>query len=339
MDNPVVSVIIPERNEENFISKCLDGVINQSYPIEEIEVLVVDGLSDDKTREIVEKYSKKNPQIKLLINEKKITPVARNIGIKNSRGKYIMFFDAHSVMQKDYIEKCVNYMNKNPDIDNLGGIIITKPRKKTLLGKVIAEVLSSRFGVGGSTFRTGSDKPKEVDTVPFGFYRKEVFDKIGLFNEKLIRNQDIDFNLRLKRAGGKIVLFPDIKLTYYSRSTLGGFIKNNYGNGFWVVYGSKFSKMPFSLRHLIPFLFVLYLFITGILSIFFPFLWVTFGITGILYIFVNSFYSFKIAREIYDWKVFHLSFVTFTSLHFFYGLGSIIGFMRLLFSSEKGNNK
>jgi glycosyltransferase involved in cell wall biosynthesis len=331
VEKPVVSIIIPVRNEELFISKCLNGIINQTYPIDKLEILVVDGLSDDKTKEIVEEYSNKYPQIQLLENKKKITPVAMNIGIKKAKGKYIMLSGAHSEFPENYIEKCIHYIEES-DADNVGGIVKTKPRKNTLLGKVIAEVLSSPFGVGGAKFRTGTDKPVEVDTVPFGFYKKDVFDKIGLVNEDLVRNQDIDLNLRLKRAGGKIILFPDIQLTYYARSTLKELWKNNFGNGFWIIYGTKFSKIPFSTRHLIPLLFVSSLIVTGILSFFlYPFFLLFIAIVA-LYTLTNILFSIRISTKINNWRAFFISFFTFFVLHVSYGVGSLKG----VFSSIGG---
>lgn len=329
MEKPVVSVIIPVRNEEKFISKCLAGIISQTYSIDKLEVLVIDGLSDDDTAEIVEQYSKRYPQIKLLKNNKKITPVAMNIGIKNATGNYIMFSGAHSEFPEDYIEKCIHHIEES-GADNVGGIVKTKPRENTLMGKVIAEVLSSPFGVGGAKFRTGTDKPVEVDTVPFGFYKREVFDKIGLFNEKLVRNQDIDLNLRLKRAGGKIILFPDIQLTYFARSTLRELWINNFGNGFWVIYGSKFSKIPFSTRHLIPLLFVSSLIITGILSFFFHLFFVLFVVIAALYSITNIFFSIKISSKFKNWKAIFLSIFVFLILHISYGLGSLAGAIKML---------
>lgn len=329
-----VSIIIPTKNEEASISKCLDSLINSNYPVDNIEIFVVDGLSDDRTPEIVKNFSAKYPQVKLLVNEKRITPVARNIGIRHSTGDYIMFFDGHSIATKDYIYNCVYHIQET-DADNVGGVVITIPKKGTLRGKVIANLLSSRFGVGGSKFRTGISEPEEVDTVPFGFYRKEVFEKVGLFNENFVRNLDIEFNLRLKRAGGKIILFPDIKLTYLARSNFLEFWKNNYKNGYWILYGLKFTKIPFSFRHVVPLFFSLFIFLGLLFSLFSgPLMNIFFAIV-LIYLAFNTFFSIKVATKTKSLSSFFLAFIGFFGLHLSYGIGSFVGLIKILFGVKR----
>ncbi|AKI96523.1 glycosyltransferase family 2 protein [Kosmotoga pacifica] len=326
---PVVSVVIPARNEEQFIGKCLDGFLNQDYPLDSMEIIVVDGMSEDRTSKVVEEYSKKFPLIRLIKNPRRTTPVALNLGIKEAKGKYILFSGAHSEIPKDYVSKFVKYITEY-NADNVGGLVLTVPRRDTLKGKVIAEILSSKFGVGGAKFRTGIDQPEEVDTVPFGFYRRDVFEKVGYFNEKLVRNQDIELNLRLKRAGGKIMLFPDVVLTYFSRSTFKEFWKNNFGNGFWVIYGSKFSKLPFSLRHLVPLLFVIFLLAGGVLSLFSHHARNIFIAVFGLYMMLDILYSIPISKKLKSLKAFFLALFGFLSLHISYGLGSLAGIFKLI---------
>ena len=248
-----VSIVIPCRNEEKHISKCLNSLLDNSYPKDLIEIFVIDGISEDNTREIIKKYIEKYSFIELINNFKRVVPAALNIGIKKARGDIVIRIDFHSTYPSNYIEKLVLWIRKSK-ADNVGGVCITKPGAGTVIARAISLVLSHPFGVGNSYFRIGSEEPKYVDTVPFGCYRREIFKKIGLFNEKLIRNQDLEFNLRLKKRGGKILLVPDIVSYYYARSTLRALTKNNFSNGFWVIYSTKFAKMPFSVRHLIPFL-------------------------------------------------------------------------------------
>ena len=215
----MVSIIIPCRDERRFIEKCLLSIIANDYPKESLQVLVVDGMSEDGTREILNQFSGKYPFIKMLDNPKKIVPVALNIGIKQARGNVIIRMDAHNVYGKDYISKCVKYLRKY-NIDNVGGICITLPGRNTLLAQSIALALSHPFGVGNAHFRIGLKGPKYVDTVPFGCYKREVFEKIGLFDEDLVRNQDDELNVRLQRNGGKILLVPEIVSYYYARDSL-----------------------------------------------------------------------------------------------------------------------
>ena len=308
-----VSVIIPCRNEEKYIEECLDSVINQDYPKEKLEVLVVDGMSEDRTREVIEKYTKQYLFIKLLNNPKKITPVAFNIGVKNSNGDFIIIMGAHSVYERDYISKCVKYSNEY-NADNVGGIWKIVPREKTLVAKSIAFASSSIFGAGDAYYRRGYDKGiKEVDTVFGGCYKREVFEKIGLFNENLKRSQDMEFNLRLKKAGGKILLVPDIVSYYYPKSNLKDFFFHNIEDGIWVIYPLKFVKMLFKLRHYIPLIFVL----TLPLSI-----W--------LYILVSLFFSAQIAFREKDIRYFFVMPAVFATRHIGYGLGSVWGLIKLI---------
>ncbi|HEC91836.1 MAG TPA: glycosyltransferase family 2 protein, partial [Candidatus Atribacteria bacterium] len=270
---PFVSIIIPCRNEEKFIGRCLDSIIAQDYPKDKLEILVIDGMSEDGTREIIKNFqiSNSNFQIKLIDNPKKFTNFAFNIGIKTARGEIIMLMGAHARYERDYISKCVRYL-RECNADNVGGIVIALPCKNTIGAKAIALSLSCRFGVGDAYYQTGySGKPRWVDTVFGGCYKREVFDRAGLFNENLIRSQDMEFNLRLKKSGGKILLVPDIVSYYYPKSNLKDFFIHNFEDGIWAIYPLKFVKVRFKLRHYIPFIFVLSLLGMGVFGIFFPF--------------------------------------------------------------------
>ena len=325
-----VSIIVPCRNEENYIGKCLDSIIAQDYPGESLGVLVVDGMSEDGTRDIIRSYTQEHSFIRLLDNPKKITPCALNTGIKNAKGEIILWMSAHNRYEKDYISKCIKYL-KEYNADNVGGIMATMPRNNIFLGRAIASVLSHPFGVGNSVFRIGAKEPKWVDTVFGGCYKREVFDKIGFFNENLARGQDMEFNLRLKKAGGKILLHPEIVSYYYARSDFKSFCKNNFRNGIWVILSFKYTKvMPVSLRHLIPFVFVLSIVVSGVLSFFSSaFFWLFLLIVG-LYFLTNIYFSIKIALRKKNIKYLFIMPIIFLSLHLGYGLGSIVGAIKLL---------
>lgn len=325
-----VSIIIPCRNEEGFISQCLDSVIANDYPKDKLEVLVIDGISNDRTREIVKGYEQRFPFIKLLDNSKRITPAAFNIGVKNSNGDFIMIMGAHSVYEKDYISKCIKYLN-GYNVDNVGGIWKIVPRGKTLVAKSIAFASSSIFGAGNAYYRRGYSKGiKLVDTVFGGCYKREVFEKIGLFNENLIRSQDMEFNLRLKKAGGKILLVPDIVSYYYPKSNLKDFFLHNFQSGFWVIYSSKFTRKPLRLRHYLPVIFVLSLLGTLMLGIFFTFVLYLSLFIFISYLLSNIYFSTKIVFKKRDLRYFFVMPFSFMSRHFGYGLGSIFGLIKLL---------
>ncbi len=336
MDNEsFVSIIIPCRNEEKYISQCLDSIMSNTYSKDKIEILVVDGMSDDQTRTIIKNIADKHSCVKFFDNPKRIVPPAMNIGIKNAKGEIIMRMDAHNTYKKDYISNCVQNL-KTYNADNVGGICVTLPGDNSNIAKAIALALSHYFGVGNAFFRIGLKEPREVDSVPFGCYKKEVFEKIGLFNEQLVRNQDIELNLRLKRNGGKILLVPDIVSYYHARSTLKDLAKNNYWNGFWVIFSMNFAKMPFSSRHLIPFCFVLSISASLMLSLIHRFFFFSFVLILGLYCFVNTFYSFKLSLR-HGLKHFPALTAAFSTLHFSYGVGSIAGLIKYISSQGKKN--
>ena len=326
---PSVSIIIPCRNEGRFILRCLDSVISQDYPKEKIEVLVVDGMSEDETRKIVEGYVKQYSFIKLLENHKKIASVALNIGIRYSKSNFIIIMGAHTSYEKEYISKCIEYLNKY-NADNVGGVLKTVPGDNTFVAQAIAITLSHSFGVGNSYFRINSKEPKLVDTVFGGCYKREVFEKIGLFNENLVRSQDMEFNIRLRKAGGKILLVPDIVSYYYPKPNLKDFFLHNFKDGIWAVYPLKFVKVPLKLRHYIPLIFVLGLLGTGLLGIFFPiFFWLFLFIIGV-YFLVSIYSSFKIMIGEKDFRYFFSMPIAFACRHIGYGLGSLWGIFTIL---------
>lgn len=324
-----VSIIIPCRNEEEFISQCLDSIIKQDYPKDKLEVLVMDGASEDNTKKIVGQYSQKHSFIKLFNNPRKFTPFAMNIGIINSKGDIIMKMDAHAIYRKDYVSKCQKYLN-DYKADGVGGIIISRPKKNTIVNKAIALCLSSKFGAGNSYFKTGVKEPRWVDAVGFGCFRKEIFDKVGLYNENLIRSQDMELNMRIKKAGGKILLAPDIVSYYYPKSTLKDFLKHNFNDGVWAIYPLKFVKAAFRIRHYLPLIFVLITTLTGILGLFYFPSAIAFFSINIIYYFIAIYFSFKIALREKDIRLLFVLPVVFSSRHNGYGFGSLWGLIKLL---------
>lgn len=324
-----VSVIVPCRDEGEYIEECLNYMINQDYPKDSLEILIVDGMSEDKTREIVNRYHQKYPFVKLVDNPNKTTPFAMNIGVKSAQGDIVMITGAHSYYEKQYVSKCVRYLEEYK-ADNVGGVRVAVDKKNDIFTKALVQVITSWFGAGNAYYIIGSKEPREVDTVFGGCYRKEVFEKVGLFNERLTRSQDMDLNLRLKRAGGKTILVPDIKVYYYPKgSRLLEMFRSNFVNGTWAVYPLGIIKSALQLRHYIPFFFVASLLVSGILGIFFwPFLYLFFAILGI-YLLTNLFFSIKISiKERNGWFLFLLP-IIFSVRHFGYGLGSVYGFLTI----------
>lgn len=258
---PLVSVVIPVRNERDFIACCLDSVLANDYPAGRLEILAVDGSSDDGTRAILDAYAARCRALRVLDNPEKITPAALNRGIREARGELVVRLDAHARLAPDYISQCVAWA-RSSGADNVGGRMRTQPRGKGLAAEAIALALGHPFGVGNSAFRTSArisaTEPRWVDTVFGGCYRREILDRVGEFNERLPRGQDLEFNLRLKRAGGRTLLVPTIRCDYFARCDPRSFLQHNWTNGVWAIRPFAASEIvPVRLRHLVPLGFVL----------------------------------------------------------------------------------
>lgn len=315
----IVSVVMPVYNEEKYIEKCIDSLLLQDYPTEKMEWIFVDGGSKDKTVELLEKYQNNHPElVRILNNPHKVVPFAMNIGIEASRGKYIVRLDAHADYARDYITKCIYYL-ENIDADNVGGVAETSA--EGFVGQAISQMLSTKFGVGGSDFRTGHGN-RYVDTVPFGAFRREVFDRVGLFNPELLRSEDNDMNARIRENGGKIWLAEDIKFKYYCRDTVGGILKMGLQNGNALFHTLRKNRTAMSLRHFIPFAFLLSLIVMPILSAFIPvFLW-AFAAELVLYFLLDVYFSFGKVRPV---KCGFVTLWLYPVFHVVYGFGSLLG--------------
>lgn len=325
-----LSIVSPVRNEERFLRECISSLMNQSYPRHLYELIVVDGRSTDQSREIVQQLQKTYETLRLLDNPAGVTPVARNIGIRQARGQFIMIADAHAFYPPDYLEKCMCHLEQS-EASNVGGVWKIVPREQTLLGRAIVTALSHPFGVGNAHYRFQAAQPRWVDTVPGGCFRKEVFDRIGLFNERLVASQDMEFNLRLKKAGGRILLVPDIVSYYYARSDFKSFSKHNWRNGVWAVLPFLHSEVvPVRARHLIPLAFVSTLTGSAVLGLLWPpAYWGSAGIAG-AYLVTNVAASIHAAARERNVALAFLLPVVFASLHISYGLGSMWGTARVL---------
>ena len=330
-DNVIVSVVMPVYNEEKYIAKCLDSLLLQDYPIEKMEWIIVDGCSKDRTVEILEEYRDKYPSlIKIMSNPHKIVPFAMNIGIAASCGKYIVRLDAHADYAQDYISKCIYYL-ENTDAANVGGLAETKANG--FMGNAIAKMLSSKFGVGNSQFRTNGESGY-VDTVPFGAFRREVFSKYGGFDERLVRHQDNEMNYRIRKNGGKVYLSRDIQFSYYCRDSIAGISKMAKMNGMWNIITLKLCPGAMGLRHYIPFAFVMSIVGLGLLGFVHPFFWLTLGLELSLYLLLDVVFS---AKQASGAKEFFTLLLLFPIFHIAYGFGSMIGIIKL-FSKEFRKN-
>jgi len=324
-----VSIVIPCRNEGLFIARCLDSLIANDYPKYKMEILVVDGMSTDDTRDIVSTYMEKYTNIKLLNNPKGITPIAMNIGIESARGEYISKSDAHSVYPPYYISTCVRYLEEYK-ADVVGGSAIATAAKNTFAARAIVATLSSIFGTGGSRFRTNTTKPIWTDTAFGLIYRKNILERVGKFNRNLARSQDMDINMRIRQIGGKLLLIPKIAIAYYPKTTLLSFFEHNFRDGIWAVLPMRYGAPLFKIRHLLPGLFVLGLAASLAASFFIPFSIYLF-LAGIsIWLAVAIVFSLSSAAKEKDIFLAPFVFGALGARHFGYGAGSLVGLMRLI---------
>lgn len=333
MPRPFVTIMIPCRNEEKYIGICLDSIIAQDYPSERMEILVADGMSTDNTRKVLEAYTARDARVRWFENLGKSQTCALNLLIGKSAGEIIVRMDAHSSVPENYVSNCVKYLIEY-GVDNVGGVWKTLPGADTATAQAIALALTSLFGVGGSRFRLGVKNPTMVETVPFGCYRREIFSRIGLFNEKLVRNEDNEFNTRLIKAGGKILLHPNIKSSYRARPDLWSVARQHFLNGFWCTYGLRFSERPFFLRHLVPMGFVCFLVFSLTFGIWMRvFLCAGLAVAGFYICCVIGASSMLAFRHRVGYFLYFL--VIFPLLHFSYGVGSLCGVIALLTPGKK----
>lgn len=331
--NKTVSIIIPCRNEEKYIEKCILSIIHSNFPQELLTVYVCDGMSDDNTRSIIEKISQQHPQVKLLDNLKKTTPFALNLGLKTSSDDIKIILGAHSEVDKDFIIENVKAFEMDEKIGCTGGVIENVYEDET--SKIIGLAMSSSFGVGNAHFRTGN-KDGFVDTVAFGAYDKKVFESIGYFDEALTRNQDDEFNFRLIKNNFKIFLSHKIKCKYYVRGTFDKLFKQYYQYGYWKVFVNKKHKTVTTIRQLIPLFFVMFLFFGIIVSFINTYLLYGFlVILGVYFILaILASLKFKIntvkkVKLIYAFLILHLS----------YGIGYFNGMIDFLLLNKNPTEK
>src|SRR6266566_3956221 len=252
-----VSFVMPVRNEQEYIRASLQSLVEQNYPASDCEIIVVDGRSSDRTREIIEEIRHQNSQVRCLENPAGIVPTAMNIGIRAARGEVIIRADGHNVYPRDYAANCVKYLEET-GAENVGGPWVTLAADESFGARLVAAVLSSPFGVGNSKFRTSREEGF-VDTVPFGAFRREIFDRVGMYNEKLVRNQDNELNARIRKAGGRIYLTPALTTYYHPVKNFMGLLKYAFKTSQWHIFTLRENRESMGARHLAPAMFLVLL--------------------------------------------------------------------------------
>jgi glycosyltransferase involved in cell wall biosynthesis len=318
--NKLVSIICTTYNEEKLISKTLESFIAQEKPDFEIEILVVDGMSEDKTRDIVKFYCDKYSFIRLIDNPDRKNPFGRNIGVKNAKGDYIALLGAHTIYRCDYIKVCLEEI-ADKNAPGVSGKVITSADENSSEGKLVELMLTSKFGVSGSSFRTAAEGYTSM--INFPVFKKEVFEKIGLYDTSLIRNQDNDFNMRAEKAGFKLYNTWKTECYYYPGDTIKETLAYAHRNGFWNAKSLLNGSMEF--YHYVPFIFVmtlLILFIAGIFNFTFAKLFV---ILTLLHLFTGFIFALQIKKYKTIKNILSLPFLFF-AFHFSYGWGTLKGF-------------
>ena len=318
---PLVSVLLPVRNEAAFIERSVGSVLAQDYPADRLEIIVIDGNSDDGTRAIVGKLMRQHAHLRMIDNPRRIVATGLNLGIAQSRGDIVVRVDGHCEIAPDYVRCSVAHIESG--MDGVGGSLATigqSPRSR-----VIAAAMSSSFGVGDSAFRTVSGRSMLVDTVPFPAYSRKILERAGPYDEELVRNQDDEYNYRLRKLGARIFLAADVKSTYYSRGALRSMWSQYFQYGYWKVRVMQKHPAQMRARQFAPPLFVASLIATAIAA--------PFALPGRL-LFAGIVAAYAIANLIATALVIArhpglpqpwLLPVAFAGLHTAYGLGFLTG--------------
>ena len=263
-----VSVIIPCRNEEKTIHLVLDALFSQTYPHEFLQVVIADGFSEDRTREKIETFKTTHPgfDLRIVDNPQRIIPAGLNAAIRASDGEVIVRMDAHSIPNPDYVALCVDALERGV-AQNVGGVWNIQPGNDRWIARSIAAAAGNPLAVGDARYRY-TDKAAYVDTVPYGSYKRELFDQIGLFDETLLANEDYELNTRIIQNGGKIWLDPKIRCAYFARATLGALLKQYFGYGYWKFQMLKRYPETLRWRQALPPAFLLGLVVTLLVGLF-----------------------------------------------------------------------
>lgn len=330
---PLVSVVMPVRNEARFIGRSLEAVLSQDYPSERMEVIVSDGMSTDGTREIVQSFQAQHPEVELINNPGKIVPSGLNLAIAQSRGEVIVRIDGHCQIARNYVRRCVEHL-LNDGVDGVGGPLETIG--ETPFASVIATAMSSVFGVGGAAFRTKTNQTMLTDTVAFPAYRRSILERAGPFDQELVRNQDDEYNYRLRKMGAKILLAADVRCRYSSRSSLVSLGRQYFQYGYWKVRVLQKHSGQMQPRQFVPPLFV------GACLMFLVLLPLT-PIAGYLlgavlgsYAIANLAASILSSRK-HGYRSLPLLSIVFATLHVAYGAGFLTGLVK--FWNCWGENK
>ncbi|MCB0768332.1 MAG: glycosyltransferase, partial [Flavobacteriales bacterium] len=319
-----LAVVIPCRNEENYIERCVRSLLEDAYPGGQLMIRVVDGMSDDGTRPIVEALALAHPQVELIDNPDRTTAIALNLGLRKGGYDAAIILGAHAEVEPGFLQANVDALRRDRSVGCAGGII-----ENVYEGEVarrIGAAMGHPFGVGSAHFRTGR-KEGYVDTVAFGCYRHEVFEGIGYFDDELVRNQDDEFNFRVTQAGFRVLLDKRIRSLYYVRASYARLFEQYEQYGFWKVYVNRKHRTVTTVRQLVPALWVAFVLAGLSLSGLSTSIAIGFGLGVLAYLFVALRSAIRAAPEVADRSG---VFQAFLVLHAGYGIGYLRGIWELL---------
>lgn len=316
---PFVSVVIPMRNEEKHIRRCIDSVLAQDYPRDRFEVLVVDGESDDRSLEILASYG---DRIRVLRNPARIVPTAMNIGIRAARGEIIARVDAHTTIEPDYLRQGVEALLRT-GADNVGGPMRTVGGSR--VGEGIARAMDSPFGIGAYFHFAREDR--EVDTVYMGMWPRRTFERIGLFDEELVRNQDDELNYRLRKAGGKVFLTLSMRSHYQNRQSYRALAQQFFQYGLWKVRVLQKHPRQMSWRHFVPPAFVGFCTAAPLWSLWQQWMLPFVGVAAGAYLLLTVLAAAEVARR-HGWSLWPYVLAAFVVIHWAWGSGFLLGLIR-----------
>lgn len=323
--SPLVSVIIPCRNEEKTIHHVLEALHQQSFPVEDMEVVIADGFSSDNTRSAIQAFQEAHPglKVRLIDNPKQIIPAGLNAAIQAAAGGIIVRMDAHSLPEADYVQRSVDAIQSGI-AENVGGVWNIQAPNDSWIARSIAAAAGNPLAVGDALYRF-TDKAAYVDTVPYGAYKRSLFDEIGLFDETLLANEDYEVNTRIRQAGGRIWLDPAIRCTYFSRPTLRALARQYWGYGYWKAQMLKRYPETLRWRQALPPLFVLGVLFLAILGFFWKPAWIALATVLGLYLLIQLIPALSLARKQKDLSLAPGIVLATLTMHFSWGTALIVG--------------
>lgn len=330
-----LKVVIPCRNEVNNIRECVESVIDAGkYFSGEVEIIIVDGKSDDGTLEVIDQLTKEYSNVHLEVNELQLTPYAFNIGIKNPIAfDYLAIVGSRHVLSVNYFQDAIEAFESDNSIWCVGGRVENVYAND--VGKITATAMGTSFGMGIGNFRA-IEHSGYVDTVGTPIYPSWVFDKVGYFDEELVRNQDDEYNFRVRKSGGKILYLNKISVKYYVRSSITQLKKQFMQYGYWKVYVNKKHKAITTWRQLIPPLFVCYLMLLPLLFMIHPWFACIVSVPLLLYVILSIFVAIRLC-ESYSEFIRYIN--IFPIMHVSYGWGYLKGFFRFVILNQKPSSQ